>query len=164
MKDTAKDAFIITRAATGEQFAVARGLFEEYAAALDVDLCFQNFERELNNLATEYGPPDGALLLAVSVEDGAVAGCVGARKFSEGVCEMKRLYVKPHARGTGLGRKLALEIISAAQELGYGVMRLDTLPSMKAAVPLYRSLGFKETEAYRHNPVEGTIYMELDLS
>lgn len=164
MKDTAKDAFIITRAATGEQFAVARGLFEEYAAALDVDLCFQNFERELNNLSMEYGPPDGALLLAVHEEDGAVVGCVGARKLSEGVCEMKRLYVQPRCRGTGLGRKLALEIINAAKEIGYGSMRLDTLPSMKAAVPLYRSLGFKEMDAYRHNPVEGAIYMELDLS
>ena len=164
MKDTAKDAFIITRAATGEQFTDARGLFEEYAATLKIDLCFQNFERELNNLSTEYGPPDGALLLAVQEEDGAVVGCVGARKLSEGVCEMKRLYVKPRCRGTGLGRRLALEIINSAKEIGYRAMRLDTLPSMKAAVPLYRSLGFKEMDAYRHNPVEGAIYMELDLS
>lgn len=152
----------LTRAGTAEDFAVARVLFEEYAAALGVDLCFQNFERELNNLPTEYGPPGGRLLLA-STNDKHV-GCVGLRKLADGVCEMKRLYVRPQARGTGLGRVLATEIIKAAKELGYGSMRLDTLPSMKEAVPLYRSLGFKETEAYRYNPVEGTIYMELDLS
>ncbi|HEX6623966.1 MAG TPA: GNAT family N-acetyltransferase [Pyrinomonadaceae bacterium] len=155
-------AFQLTRAETAEEFAVARELFEEYAAALDVDLCFQNFERELNNLAAEYGPPEGRLLLASAA--GEPVGCVGVRKLADGVCEMKRLYVRPRARGTGLGRLLANEIVGAARELGYGSMRLDTLPSMKEAVPLYRSIGFKETEAYRYNPVEGTIYMELDLS
>jgi len=155
-------AFQLTRAETAEEFATARALFEEYAAALGVDLCFQNFERELNNLAADYGPPEGRLLLASAA--GEPVGCVGVRRLADGVCEMKRLYVRPLARGTGLGRVLATEIIGAAKELGYGSMRLDTLPSMKEAVPLYRSLGFKETEAYRYNPVEGTIYMELDLS
>jgi carbonic anhydrase len=154
--------FQLTRAEGPEEFATARALFEEYAAALGVDLCFQNFERELNNLAADYGPPEGRLLLATA--GGEPVGCVGVRKLADGVCEMKRLYVRPLARGTGLGRLLATEIIGAAKELGYGSMRLDTLPSMKEAVPLYRSLGFKETEAYRYNPVEGTIYMELDLS
>lgn len=155
-------AFQLTRAETAEEFATARALFEEYAAALGVDLCFQNFERELNNLAADYGPPAGRLLLASAA--GEPVGCVGVRRLADGVCEMKRLYVRPRARGTGLGRVLATEIIGAAKELGYGSMRLDTLPSMKEAVPLYRSLGFKETEAYRYNPVEGTIYMELDLA
>src|SRR5918993_3523792 len=154
--------FQLTRAERPEEFATARALFEEYAAALGVDLCFQNFERELNNLAVEYGPPGGRLLLASA--EGEHVGCVGVRKLDDGVCEMKRLYVRPRARGTGLGRLLATEIIGAAKELGYGSMRLDTLPSMREAVPLYRSLGVKEKEAYRYNPVEGTIYMELDLS
>ena len=154
--------FQLTRAERPEEFAVARELFEEYAAALGVDLCFQNFGRELNNLAAEYGPPEGRLLLASAA--GEPVGCVGVRQLAVGVCEMKRLYVRPRARGTGLGRLLANEIVGAARELGYGSMRLDTLPSMKEAVPLYRSLGFKETESYRYNPVEGTIYMELDLS
>jgi GNAT superfamily N-acetyltransferase len=152
----------LKRAETAEEFAAARVLFEEYAAALGVDLCFQNFERELNNLSVEYGPPGGRLLLATT--EGAHVGCVGVRKLDDGVCEMKRLYVRPRARGTGLGRVLAREIVGAARELGYRSMRLDTLPSMKEAVPLYRSLGFKETEAYRYNPVEGTLYMELDLT
>ena len=155
-------SFRLTRAETADEFAAARAVFEEYAAALGVDLCFQNFARELDNLPAEYGPPGGRLLLA-SLGDERV-GCVGLRKFSDGVCEMKRLYVRPRARGAGLGRVLAAEIIRAARELGYGSMRLDTLPAMKEAVPLYRSLGFKETEAYRYNPVGGTIYMELDLS
>ena len=152
----------LSEARTEAEIETARALFKEYAAALGVDLCFQNFERELNNLPEEYGPPGGRLLLASS--DDELVGCVGVRKLDEGVCEMKRLYVRPRARGLGLGRVMAKEIVSAAGQLGYGSMRLDTLPSMKEAVPLYRSLGFKETEAYRYNPVEGTIYMELDLT
>ncbi len=154
--------FELARAVTDEQFSVGRKLFEEYAAALGVDLCFQNFERELNNLSTEYGPPDGYLLLASLA--GETVGCVGLRKLADGVCEMKRLYVRPNLRGSGLGRVLATEIVKRARESGYNSMRLDTLPSMKEAQPLYRSLGFKETESYRYNPIEGTIYMELVLS
>ena len=157
-----KRPFTITRAETAEQFAAARVLFEEYAAALGVDLCFQNFERELNELATQYGPPEGRLLLATI--EGQAAGCVGLRKLSDGVCEMKRLYVRPPHRGTGLGRALAAEIIAAGKELGYRAMRLDTLPLMKEAIPLYRSLGFKEIHPYRYNPVERTVFMELDLT
>ena len=144
-----------------EEINQARELFVEYSAALGVDLCFQNFDEELAKLPGDYAPPDGRLLLAL---DGAqVAGCVALRKIDTETCEMKRLYVRPTFRGTGSGKSLALAIIDEAWRIGYARMRLDTLPSMRQAITLYRSLGFKPTEAYRHNPVEGAMFMELDL-
>jgi ribosomal protein S18 acetylase RimI-like enzyme len=137
-----------------------RTLFEEYAASLGVDLSFQDFERELAELPGEYVPPAGRLLLALDAEP---AGCVALRPFEPGVCEMKRLYVRPAHRGSGLGRLLAQAIVEAGRDAGYERMRLDTLPSMAAARGLYRSLGFVEIEAYRHNPIHGTTYFERAL-
>jgi ribosomal protein S18 acetylase RimI-like enzyme len=141
------------RAALAGDVELVRALFREYAESLGVDLSFQGFEDEVAALPAGYD----VVLLAGD------EGCVGVRSFADGVCEMKRLYVRPSARGTGLGRTLAIAAIEHARELGYRSMRLDTMPSMGAAQALYESLGFAEIEPYRHNPVPGTRFMELDL-
>jgi putative acetyltransferase len=152
----------LTHAGTGEQVEEARTLFREYEAATGVDLCFQNFAEELAALPGDYAPPSGRLILAYDGE--APAGCVALRRVDDAVCEMKRLYLRPAFRGTGLGRLLAERVIGEARAIGYGRMRLDTLPTMRSAISLYRSLGFEEIDPYRFNPVEGTLYMELKLS
>jgi putative acetyltransferase len=151
----------ILRVNEGELLVHARTLFEEYRTELGIDLCFQNFDEELKNLPAGYMPPTGALLLA-KVDD-EIAGCVGARKLDERVCEMKRLYMRPRFRGDKIGKSLAEIIIEEARNLGYERMRLDTLPSMTSAQKLYESLGFKLIAPYRFNPEPGTIFMELDL-
>jgi ribosomal protein S18 acetylase RimI-like enzyme len=144
------------------EFAVGRSLFEEYAASLGTDLCFESFDSELNRLPEMYGPPFGCLLLMRL--DEVFVGCGGVRRLTEGVCEMKRLYIRPVGRGFGLGRTLATELVRKAAALGYSRMVLDSLVEMTAAQRLYRSLGFRETSPYYHNPRPGFIYMALDLS
>mgnify|MGYP001812269684 FL=1 len=140
---------------------VVRHLFEEYAASLDFDLDFQDFKDELNGLPGEYAPPDGFILLALV--DGQATGCVALRKFSDGISEMKRLYVKPEYRKLRIGSRLAEAVIACARSRGYAYMRLDTVPAMKPARALYAALGFKEIPPYRFNPIDGATYMERAL-
>jgi GNAT superfamily N-acetyltransferase len=148
--------------ASPAQVAQARELFQEYEKSLGVNLCFQNFEQELAGLPGHYAPPDGRLLL-VEYET-QLAGCVALHKWETGICEMKRLYLRPAFRGKGLGRALAETIIAEAREIGYQHMRLDTIePIMKDAVEMYRKLGFREIAPYRPNPIAGAMYMELQL-
>lgn len=137
-------------------------LFTEYADSLNVNLDFQNFTHELSTLPGDYASPGGCLLLAYA--DQKPAGCVALRKIDPEICEMKRLYVRPEFRKTGSGRILAEAIIKKARTIGYRKMRLDTLPSMINARRLYTSLGFREIPAYRYNPVQGTLFMEIDLA
>jgi len=147
---------------SAEEIRLARELFEEYAAGLGINLCFQNFDNELATLPGAYVPPTGRLFLAVAGND--TAGCVALRKIADDVGEMKRLYVRPEFRGTGLGHTLTEAIILAAREIGYRRMRLDTLPGrMDRAIAMYRSVGFKEIGPYYSNPVESALFMELEL-
>jgi len=154
---------VIRRAATAEDYAVAKALFREYQRAIAVDLCFQSFEQELETLAEMYGPPKGALFLATRSTDGEPVGCVGLRQLEPGICEMKRLYVRADVRGHHLGRKLVDVLLTEARRLGYTRMRLDTLAWMMAARALYASLGFVRIPPYNEHPVEGTEFLELTL-
>lgn len=151
----------ILDAQTGKNLENVRKLFEEYRDSLNFDLCFQDFDKELANLPVDYAPPNGCLLLAT--HRGQTAGCVALRQLSDGICEMKRLYVRPQFRRKGIGRTLTEAIIERAKKAGYRQMRLDTVPTMNAARDLYKSLGFNEIGPYRFNPIEGTLFMELML-
>ena len=138
-----------------------RTLFLEYQADIGVDLCFQGFADELATLPGSYDPPAGRLLLAV--DDRLVVGCVALRPLQGTDCEMKRLYVRPGARGSGLGRLLTISVLNEARTAGYGRVLLDTLPSMGKAIDMYRSLGFLEVAPYRPNPIAGALYLALEL-
>lgn len=152
------------RPARGEaDIAAAAALFRDYAASLTVDLCFQGFEAEVANLPGAYAPPAGELLLAVGAEEAPV-GCVAIRASIAGVCEMKRLYIRPAGRGAGLGRRLAQAAIACARERGYAAMRLDTLTEMTAARGLYADLGFTAIAPYYDNPHGDTAFLELPLA
>ena len=154
--------FVFRQAESSAEIAQARELFLEYAQSLGFSLCFQHFDKELAGLPGDYSPPDGRLLLAEY--DGQVAGCVALHKLEDGICEMKRLYLRPGFRGKGLGRALANRIISEARRIGYQRMRLDTVePVMKDAVAMYRRIGFREIAPYCNNPIAGALYMELEL-
>lgn len=153
---------VILRASQAEHLLAARRLLVEYAAELGHDLCFQDFARELETLPGAYAPPTGCLLLARAPHEWV--GCVALRRVAAGVCEMKRMYVRPAWRGGGIGRRLAQEVIAVARRIGYARMRLDTLAPMAAARGLYESLGFRQIEPYYHNPLPGAVFYELDLS
>ncbi len=136
---------------------MVRDLFLEYANFIGVDLGFQDFEREIATLPGDYDP------ILVAHWNSEPAGCVAMHTIERGLCEMKRLYVRPTFRGHAIGRSLAERIIAEARSRGYERMRLDTLPTMTEAIPLYRSLGFVEIPPYRYNPISGSKFMELDL-
>jgi putative acetyltransferase len=151
----------LTQAVSNHEFAVGRLLFDEYAKSLSVDLCFQDFASELEQLPSMYGPPTGCLLLARAGE--IYIGCGALRKLSDTVCEMKRLYVRPAGRGCGLGRQLATALIDRATSLGYKRIVLDSLIDMNAAQTLYRTLGFRDAPSYYNNPTPGVTYMQREL-
>lgn len=157
--------FRLVDAATAEQLADTRTLFGEYAASLQVDLCFQNFEAELAGLPGDYAEPAGTLLLALV--DGAPAGCGALRPLADvdyaNACEMKRLYVRRAFRRFGLGRLLAQQLMDRAAQAGYSCMLLDTLDEMEAARGLYESLGFHAVPPYYFNPLPGAHYLKADL-
>ena len=161
---------VLIEAADAREYAVARTLIEQYAAEIKIDLCFQEIDAELARLPEVYGPPAGCLLLALEAGapggvpmGGTPVGCGALRPFSAERCEMKRLFVRPQARGMNFGRLIAQALVAKARGLGYTHMLLDTLQSMTTAQALYRSLGFKETAAYYDNPLPDAVYMQLDL-
>ena len=152
----------LIQATSDEEIRQARQLFEEYAAWLDLNLCFQNFDKELAGLPGQYAPPSGRLFLAN--DNDQIAGCIALRQIGDGISEMKRLYVRPDFRSQGLGRRLTETLLREAREIGYRRVRLDTLPGkMDQAIVMYRALGFKNIEPYYNNPVAGAAFMELVL-
>jgi GNAT superfamily N-acetyltransferase len=151
----------ICQAKTPEEIALTRSLFEEYAAWLRIDLCFQGFAAELAGLPGAYAAPRGRLLLAFVGSD--VSGCVALRPIGDDVCEMKRLFVRAGFRGQGIGKQLGERVVQEARDIGYRMMRLDTLPSMQSAIRLYEGLGFVRCAAYYETPLAETVFMELRL-
>jgi GNAT superfamily N-acetyltransferase len=156
--------FRLAKVRRPEQIAVAAVLFHEYADWLSIDLSFQGYEAEVAGLPGKYGPPLGELMLACAPAGDAL-GCVALRPLEgTAVCEMKRLYVRPAARGHGIGAALVAAVIGCAEELGYAEMKLDTLAGMQDALALYKRFGFLEIPAYYHNPVAGTVYLGKRLA
>jgi len=152
----------IVQATTDDEIEQARALFTEYATGLGFSLCFQGFDKELAELPGDYAPPVGRLLLAY--DDEQLLGCIALRRRDEVTCEMKRLFLRPDARGKGAGRILVDQILAAAREIGYRRMVLDTVPgTMDKAIELYRSVGFREIAPYYQSPVPGALFMELEL-
>lgn len=154
---------VIRPAGDPSDIAAVRSLFTEYAQWLGEDLCFQGFEEELAGLPGDYVAPRGALFLASGAAAAEPAGCVALRPFDADTAEVKRLYVRPPFRGTGLGVRLAQGALAAARAAGYAQVVLDTLQRMDSAVRLYRGLGFREIPAYYHNPIPGAMYFALQL-
>src|ERR1700730_15319415 len=156
--------FRLAKVRYAEGIAVAATLFREYADRLGIDLSFQGFEAELASLPGKYAPPTGDLILACA-PSGDALGCVAVRpREGTAACEMKRLYLRPAGRRSGIGTALVTAIIKSAEELGYAEMKLDTLPSMPEALALYKRYGFAEIPAYYQNPVAGTVYLGKQLS
>lgn len=152
----------LIQATLPQDIGEVRSLFLEYGSSLGFSLCFQSFDEELKSLPGAYDPPEGRLLLARC--EGHAAGCIALRPLEPGICEMKRLYVRPADRGRSLGRMLVERLISEARAISYQRMRLDTIESaMKDAIALYRRMGFKEIAPYSTIPIETALWMELLL-
>ena len=151
----------IVEADTKELIEKAKELIREYAQSLEFDLGFQDFAMEMENFPGQYASPRGCLYVAL--DENEPIGCVALRDIGQGICEMKRLYVRPYVRGQKVGKLLAEIVIKAARDMGYDFMRLDTIPSMKQANMLYNALGFKQIAPYRFNPLEGATFLELNL-
>ena len=151
-----------THVQSGRALEDIRALFLEYARSLDFNLCFQNFDKELQELPGLYGEPQGRIILCEV--DGKPAGCIALKPLQPGACEMKRLFVRPEFRGRSLGVQLAQRIIDDARSIGYSAMRLDTIRGkMENAIALYESLGFRQISPYYANPIPNAYYMELTL-
>ena len=162
MKTFPHPAIVLLQPSSPDQVEEARQLFREYAESLNFSLCFQGFDEELRTLPGSYSGPRGRLLLAQC--EGRSAGCIALRQIENGICEMKRLYVRPAYRGKRIGELLVDSIIAEARGIGYERMRLDTIAStMQSAIALYRRKGFREIEPYRENPIADVLYLELLL-
>ena len=160
-----RNTHTIRPATTPDDILAISDLFKDYIAWLDLDLTFQDFATELASLPGKYAPPAGALLIARR-DNGMPLGCVALRPTAQPeICEMKRLYVSPEGRGLGLGKKLVEEVLKAAKSMVYQKMRLDTLPKVQsAAVSLYENMGFVKIGPYYETPLEGTLFLEIDLT
>ncbi len=152
----------ISQAQNSESLDQVRRLFREYADWLGGDICFTQLDRELAELPGEYAPPDGRLYLA-STGDQGIVGCIALRRLNESTGELKRLYVRPNGRGHGIGRKLTEMVVSQARLIGYQGIRLDTLPTLREAIHLYESFGFRQIDPPPDAPLAGEVYYQLSL-
>lgn len=152
----------IKEATSNEAYKIAIKLIKEYVSQLGVDLSFQNFNQEIQNIKQQYARPSGVMIIVYSDNEKTI-GCFGIRAYEGTICELKRMYLKKEYRGLGIGKELLTKSIELGRALGYKKMRLDTLPSMQAAIGLYKNMGFYEISAYRFNPIEGTKYFEIAL-
>lgn len=153
----------LLEARSDKEFETAVFLFKEYASQLGVDLSFQKFDKEILEIKQQYSRPTGILYIAYDMDENSL-GCFGIRRFTDSICELKRMYVKKETRGRGIGKQFLHKAQEVARELNYQAMRLDTLPTMKSAIGLYKKIGFYEIDAYRFNPIEGTKYFEIQLA
>ncbi|MEM1137554.1 MAG: GNAT family N-acetyltransferase [Bacteroidota bacterium] len=150
-------------ATTSIDYKVATKLFKEYASQLEIDLAFQSFNKEVENIERQYSRPKGTIFITYN-EDKLPLGCFGIRELEGLICELKRMYVKKEARGLGIGKKMLIKSLEVGKELGYKKMRLDTLSTMLSAIALYKKMGFYEIKPYRYNPIKGAKFFEVELN
>ncbi len=151
-----------TEVKSDKDYKTAIQLFKEYASQIGVDLEFQNFSNEIEEIERQYSRPKGVIFITYN-EARSPLGCFGIRELEDSICELKRMYLKKEARGLGIGKRMLSKSIEIGKQLGYKKMRLDTLPTMQSAINLYKKVGFHEIEPYRYNPVDGAKYFEIEL-